>query len=128
MPIFASVASAVAGPVSVSTSLVPLNVVVLDNVTVAPVPATAQTKVAKELPFFAIVNVVDAVAAVPAVPELPPPPDGNEQAGGINLASSSVFVIACSAVKIKFIGKPLPLPDDAAINRPFASTVMLAWV
>ena len=64
----------------------------------------AQTKVAKAVPFFAIVRVVEPVAAVPAVPELPAPPLGNEQLGGINRANSSVLVSACSAVKIKLMG------------------------
>src|SRR5580765_1987306 len=110
------------------TSDVPLNVVVLDSVTVAAVPDAAQTKVAKAVPFFAIVSVVEPVAAVPAVPELPAPPEGNEQAGGMKRANSSVLVMTCSAVNMKFTGRPLPVPLAAEVSRPFASTVIAACV
>jgi hypothetical protein len=51
-----------------SLSLVPLKLVVLPIVTVAAVPAPAQTKVANALPFFFAVMVVDPVAATEADP------------------------------------------------------------
>jgi hypothetical protein len=72
---FASVASGVAGAITVSTSPA-LNKVAEVIVNVAAVADGAKTIVPTFAPFFWTLNVVDAVAAVAAVPWLPESPDG----------------------------------------------------
>jgi hypothetical protein len=67
---FASVASDVAGAITVSTSPA-LNKVAEVIVNVAATADGANTIVPTLAPFFWILNVVDAAAAVAAVPRLP---------------------------------------------------------
>jgi hypothetical protein len=72
---FASVASGIAGAITVSTSPA-LNKVAEVIVNVAAAADGAKTIVPTFAPFFWTLNVVDAVAAVAAVPRLPESPAG----------------------------------------------------
>ena len=72
----ASVASAVAGAVKVSTSP-GANAVAVAIAKVAVVMPAANAIVPTAVPFWAIVKVADAVAAVPAFARLPVRPAGN---------------------------------------------------
>ena len=72
---FASVASGIAGAITVSTSPA-LNKVAEVIVNVAAAADGAKTIVPTFAPFFWMLNVADAVAAVAAVPRLPESPAG----------------------------------------------------
>ena len=72
---FASVASGVAGAITVSTSPA-LNKVAEFIVNVAAAADGAKTIVPTFAPFFWMLNIVVAVAAVEAVPRLPESPAG----------------------------------------------------